>query len=195
MKIALNLSVSASPRERYALAWAGPVALVALAGLVYLLSSGVSSYRDYRNFHRSLAELQELEGRLRYREAQLRQELNRPQSKEVYRQAQFINSLIDKKHFSLTDLAVKVSKFLPAQVRLMGLSLSHQPEGPLVRFTVAGNSQEAVEDFLGSLEDSPDFKDVAILNQGLEQPDNPAGTVNVTCSARYLGEGVGREGQ
>ncbi|HZP00123.1 MAG TPA: hypothetical protein VFD30_07505 [Terriglobia bacterium] len=191
MRIALNLSISAGPRERYALAWAAPVSLLAAAALVYILVTLVGGVRNYRHYHRALAELQDQERQLTFRETKARQELSRPQSREVVRQAQFINTLIDRRHFSLTALAMKVGKLLPTDVRLAGLSVAQQSEGPLVRFTVSGKGEEAVEDFLTNLEDSPEFRDVTVLNQGLEQPGNAAGTVNVTCSAYYVGEELG----
>ncbi len=191
MRIALNLSISAGRRERYALAWAGPLSLLAVAALIYISIDLVGTVRDYRQYHRAATELQDQERQLSFREAKIRQELARPQSKELLRQAQFINTLIDRRHFSLTALAMKVGKLLPPDVRLVGLALSHQSEGPLVRFMVTGKGEEAVEDFLTNLEDSPEFRDVTVLNQGLEQPGNEAGTVTVTCSAYYVGEELG----
>lgn len=193
MQVALNLSISTGPRERYAWAWAVPLSLSAAAALIYISMVLVGGLKNYRNYHRTLVGLQDQERQLNFREAKTRLELNRPQSKEVYRQAQFINTLIDRKHFSLTALAVRVGKLLPPQVRLTGLGVAQQPEGPLVRFTVSGNGEEAVEDFLGNLEDSPEFSDVSILNQALEQPGNPAGPVAVTCSAHYIGVEVGEK--
>ncbi len=195
MKIALNLSISAGLRERYGLAWSGPLSLLAMAALIYISADLVGTLRDYRQYHRAVAELQDQERQLSFREGKIHQELARPQSKELLRQAQFINALIDRRHFSLTALAMKVGKLLPPDVRLAGLALSHQPEGPLVRFMVSGKGEEAVEDFLTNLEDSPEFRDVTVLSQGLEQPGNEAGAVTVTCSAYYVGEELGAKSE
>src|SRR3974390_2817097 len=104
MNISVNLSISAGPRERYALAWALPVTLLAAAALVYIVFSLAGSLKDYRRYHRELSDLQDQERQLNVREVKIRQELTRPQSREVLRQAQFINTLIDRRHFSLTAL-------------------------------------------------------------------------------------------
>ena len=187
MKLTLNLSTSPSPRERYALAWAVPTTVIALAGLVLLSLLAVRNFREYRSVHRSVLESEQTEARLRTQEMALRRDLEQPQLQEVYRQVQFVNALIDQKQFSLTELTEKVSKLLPGDVRLTGLALSRAAKDPVVRFTVAGNDEEAVETFLSRLEDSADFADVAILNQGFAQEGAGGGPVNITCVARYVG--------
>lgn len=187
MKLTLNLSTAPSRHERYALAWAVPTAVVALAGLVLLTLHAVRNFREYRAVHRQLRETEQIEARLRSQEMTLRHELEQPQLREVYRQVQFVNSLIEQKRFSLTQLTEKVSKLLPGEVRLTGLALSRTEQDPVVRFTVAGNSEEAVETFLSNLEDSADFAEVAILNQGFAQQGAGQGPVTIACAARYVG--------
>jgi len=187
MKLTLNLSTSPSPRERYALAWAVPTAVIALAGLVLLSLLAVRNFREYRSVHRSVLESEQAEARLRSQEMALRRDLEQPQLRQVYRQVQFVNALIDQKQFSLTELTEKVSKLLPGDVRLTGLALSRAARDPVVRFTVAGNDEEAVETFLSRLEDSADFADVAILNQGFAQEGAGHGPVTIACAARYVG--------
>ena len=186
MRIALNLSITAGPRERFALAWAIPATLVGLAGLLFVLNSTARVFRDYRTVHKSLAERLEQENRLRSREEALRKGLEQPQVRDVLHQVQFVNTLIEKKQISLTELASKVTELLPAQVRLTGLALAPQGDNLVVRFGVAGRDEEAVETFLSNLEDSPDFKDVAITSQGFVGEGGGSEGVTVACSARYL---------
>jgi hypothetical protein len=187
MKLALNLATAPSPHERYALAWAVPTAVVALAGLVMLSLLAGRNFREYRRVRQSVMEAERAEAGLRSRELELRRELEQPQLRQVYRQVQFVNSLIDQKRFSVTELTGKVSKLLPGQVRLTGLALSRAQEDPVVRFTVAGNSEEAVELFLSNLEDSPDFAAVTIISQGFAQEGAGQGPVTIACAARYVG--------
>jgi hypothetical protein len=187
MKITLNLATPPSPHERYGLAWAIPTVVVALVGMGLLAFFAQRNYRDYRTVHRSVLEMQQREAELRSRELSLRRELERPQFREVYRQAQFVNALIDQRRFSLTELTQKVSNLLPGEVRLTGLVLPQGGKEPVVRFAVVGNSEEAIEAFLSNLEDSSDFGDVAILDQGFAQESGTQGSVTVVCMARYLG--------
>jgi Tfp pilus assembly protein PilN len=187
MKITLNLATPPSPHERYGLAWAIPTVFVALVGMGLLAFFARRNYRDYRAVHRSVLEMQQREAELRSRESSLRRELEQPQFREVYRQANFVNALIDQKQFSLTELMQKVSNLLPGEARLTSLVLPQGGKEPVVRFAVVGNSEEAIEAFLSNLEDSSDFADVAILNQGFAQESGTEGSVAVVCMARYLG--------
>ena len=187
MKITLNLSSAPSPRERYALAWAVPVGLAALVVLVLLLSSSLTSWRNYRKYDGALSEAESQEARLIQRQAALERELSRPELGAIYRDTQFINSLIERRQFSVAELTQKVTKLLPVSVHLLGLALSHQEHERVVRFTVAGDKQEGVETFLANLEDSADFDQVQILNQGEEQTEAGGTLVVLTCSARYAG--------
>jgi Tfp pilus assembly protein PilN len=190
MKITLNLSIAPSPREQYALAWAIPTGALAAVGMMLLSLLAVRNFREYRSAHRSLAELQQVETKMREHEAALKKELERPQLDTMYRQAQFVNVVISQKQSSLVELAQKVSKLLPGQARLDSLSLTHAEKHPTVRLSVAGNSEEDIETFLGNLEDSTDFADVAVVSQGVAQ-ENPEGggqePVTVVCTARYVG--------
>lgn len=187
MKLTLNLATPPSPHERYGLAWAIPTVVVALVGMGLLAFFARRNFRDYRTVHRSVLDMQQRQAELRSREMLLRRELEQPQSREVYRQAQFVNALVDQKQFSLTELTQKVSKLLPGEVRLTGLALPQGGKQPVVRFAVVGNSEEAIEAFLSNLEDSPDFAEVAILNHGFEQESDIQSSVTVVCLARYLG--------
>ena len=187
MKITLNLSNAPSPRERYALAWAVPVGLVALVGLGFLLSSSLTNWRNYRKYHGALAEAENQERQLRQRQITLERELSRPEFSDIYRDTQFINSLIERRRFSVAELARKVTKLMPVAVHLVGLALSHQEKEPVVRFTIVGNTQESIETFLMNIEDSASFQQVAILSQGWEQTEAGSTQVVLTCSAHYAG--------
>jgi hypothetical protein len=193
MKIALNLSTAPSPSERYGLAWAIPALVVGLAGLVFLSTLGVRAFREYRTVHQSLLALQQTEAQLHHRETALRREFEKPEIREVFRQVRFVNSLIDKKQFSLSDLVQEVSKLLPAEVRLEGMALGDSGNDRVVRFALVGNDEQAAETFLSNLEDSPDFSDVAILNQGYAQEGATGGAVTIACTARYLGGQAGAD--
>jgi hypothetical protein len=185
MKVTLNLSTTPGLRERWALAWAIPATLVGLAGLLFVLTSTARAFRDYRTVHKSLRERLEQENRLSSREAALRKELEQPQVREVLHQVQVVNALIEKKQISLIDLVGKVTELLPGQARLTGLALVPQGDNLLVRFAVGGRDEEEVETFLSKLEDSPDFKDVAVISQG-EGERAGSDPVTVSCSARYV---------
>jgi len=186
MKIDLNLAVAPSPRERYALTWAVPTAVVGLVALVLLSLSALRTYREYRKVHGAVEELRAQESKSRQREADLRRELERPQLREVFQSVRFVNNLIDEKQFTVTELVERVAKLLPPQARLAGLAMGESGGQPVVRIAVAGKSEEALEKFLSNLENSDNFGEVAIISQGFAPEGSEGEPVRLACTARYL---------
>ncbi len=186
MKVALNLAIPPSARERYALYWAIPATLLGVTGLAFLLLFTVRSFREYRAVQKSVAEYQERENALRAQEMALRRQLEEPESRRLLDDVQFVNALIEKKRFSLTDLAADITDLIPDEVRLTGLALAPEGQELAVRFVITGKSEEAIERFLSNLEDSPHFKDVAIINQGFEEAGAASELENIACTAHYL---------
>jgi Tfp pilus assembly protein PilN len=186
MKVVLNLAIPPSARERYALYWAIPATLLGVTGLAFLLLFTVRSFREYRAVQKSVAEQQGRENTLRAQEMALRKQLEEPQSRRLLDDAQFVNALIEKKRVSLTGLATDITDLMPDEVRLTGLALAPEGQELAVRFVITGKSEEAIERFLSDLEDSPHFKDVAIVNQGFEQTGAASELENIACTAHYL---------
>jgi Tfp pilus assembly protein PilN len=190
MRIELNLAVHQSAHERYALYWAAPVALGALIGLAYLAASALRTIREYNRVRRSVVECQAQQDLLRAREMAALRRLQQPQFQRVLRQASYVNSLIDQRQLSFTGLTAKLTRLLPADVRLTTLSLSQGSEGPSVRMTIESSNQEKVIAFVENLEKSPDFSDPVISSEdpGLETGQGASGGVaRVICTARYAG--------
>jgi Tfp pilus assembly protein PilN len=186
MKVVLNLAIPPSARERYALYWAIPATLLGVAGLAFLLLFTVRSFREYKGVQKSIAEQQGRENTLRAQEMALRKQLEEPESRRLLDDVQFVNDLIEKKRVSLSSLATDITDLMPDEVRLTGLALVPEGQELAVRFVITGKSEEAVERFLSDLEDSPHFKDVAIVNQGFEQTGAASELENIACTAHYL---------
>jgi hypothetical protein len=51
---------------------------------------------------------------------------------------------------------------------------------------ITGKNAGAIETFLSNLEDSPSFKDVAIINEGFEEAGTVSELENIACTAHYL---------
>jgi len=190
MRVTLNLAIPPSARERYALLWAIPATLLGIAGLVLIILFSVRAYRQYTVVHASVVRYQDRDNALRAQEMALRRVLEEPASRRLLNDVQFINALIKAKQVSLTSLAADITKLIPDDVRLGSLSM--QPDGRelAVHFVITGKNAEAIERFLSDLEDSPHFKDVAIINEGLEETGANTELENIACTAHYVaGEG------
>jgi hypothetical protein len=187
MKISLNLAHVPSRRERYALACAIPVAVLGTAGLVVLSMLAVRNVREYRRVQEDTSRLEAKSRTLVQHEEALRKDLDQPQSRTIFREAQFVNSLLEAKKLSAAELTWKVSKLMPSTVRLSSFSLKLVKDQPEVAFEIEARDAKAVEAFLTALEDSPDFQDVAMTNQGFQEAGTEGEPVTIRCTARYVG--------
>ena len=186
MRVVLNLAIPPSAHERYALFWAVPASLLGMAGLAFLLSASVRSYREYKTAQKSVAEYQQRENSLRVQEMELRRQLEEPQSRRFLADVQFVNALIEEKRVSLTGLTADITGLIPDGVRLSALSMAPDGQQLGIRFVITAKNEQAVEDFLSGLEDSPHFKDVAITNEGFEEAGTSSELENIACTAHYV---------
>jgi hypothetical protein len=190
MKISLNLATLSSPRERYAIFWAVPLALIGAVGLVALGYAALFNFGEYHKIQKSLEQLVQQEQDLTSREKALQKDLDQPKEHEVFQKAHFVNNLIEQRQLTMTRLTQKVSKLLPSTVRLTALGITRPKDGVVVRFSVVGRDEEGVETFMGNLEDSPDFEDMTVTNQKFQQAASATEQVGITCTARYVGDGA-----
>lgn len=188
MKITLNLGTPSSARERYALAWAIPVAVLGVAGLVVLSVVAAGDYKAYGRVASSVTAVEREEAQVRGRERALREELDSPRLRGVYRNTRFINGVIERRQFSIVQLVDKVTKLLNDDVCLDSLGLSVEKKDQVLRMALSADNEEALEKFVVNLEDSRDFADVTIVSQGLAQGGaDEEGLATVACTARYVG--------
>jgi len=190
MKTSLNLALPASARERYALTWSLPVGAVGLIVLVLLGASAISDFRSLRRARTALDKVRQEEAQTRAQEAALRQELERPQLREIYRYSRLINGVIGKREFSTLQLMEKMTALLPGDTRLDGLGMDLESPDRMLRLAVSAEQEESLEKFLVNLEDSPDFADVSVISHGLPaEGDSGAELATAACMVRYVGGG------
>lgn len=186
MKITLNFAAAESPLNHNVLAWAIPATIVGLAGLLWLGMLLTHGLNQYNGIQQQAAVYQQHENQLRRREVTLQQQLESPKYKGLMGDVKFMNSLIDRRRLSLSEIVKEVAHILPDDAHLTKLELLTDQKHLVVRFSMTAKSEEALETFMGGLEDSPDFQDVTIANQGFQEAGEDPGQVKVTCIATYL---------
>jgi hypothetical protein len=187
MKVYFNLAVAHDRHERYALAWVFPTLAVAVLVLVWLSFTSIRNLRRAHRAEQSLAHIQSQEAAIDSKEAGLKEQIDRPEYTKMIEKTEFVNQLISRRQFSLTDLTFKVSKLLPPSTRLNGLALaSASAPKPEVQFAVMGKDEESIETFLNNLEGSSDFSDVIIKSQGFRGGGGGGPQeIALVCTARY----------
>lgn len=187
MKISVNLAAHSSPGERYALAWALPLALFGALGFVFLVRSVVYNFNQYHKVERNLDAVVLKNKAMSDMEAALRKDLDLPEQKAQFQKAHFVNGLIDKKQFSLPELTRQVSKLIPASARVLSLSANRPKADILIRVSVVAQDEEELEKFIENIEEAPEFADLNISNQSQATAKLMPGMVGIVCTARYLG--------
>jgi hypothetical protein len=186
MRILLNLAVPPSAHERYALFWAVPATLLGIAGLAFIMVLSLRSHREFKVVQKSVAEYQERDDALRAQEMALRRKLEEPEIRRLLSDVQFVNALIEQKQVTLTGVAAHITELIPGDVRLSALAMAPEGQELALRFVITGKNAQAIERFLSNLEDSPHFKDVAIINEGFEESGASSELENIACTAHYL---------
>jgi len=182
----LNLAIPPSAHERYALWWAVPATLLGIGGLAFILVFSLRSYRAFKAVQKSFVELQYRDNAVGVRELALRRQLDDRESRRVLDDVKFVNDLIEQKRVSLTGLAADITELIPDNVRLSALAMAPDGQEMALRFVITAKDATAVERFLSNLEDSPHFKDVAIINEGFEEASTTSELENIACTAHYL---------
>ena len=163
---------------------------VALLVLVWLAFSAIHGVRRSHQLQRSLDQLRSQEAAMTSKEAGLRQKIDRPEFRSMIQKTEFVNQVISRRQFSLTDLTFKVSKLLPPSTRLSGMALaSAVAPNPEVQFAVMGKDEESIETFLSNLEGSSDFSDIVIKSQGFQGGGGGGPKeIALVCTAKYAAE-------
>ncbi len=191
MKVNVNLARAQGFRQRHLIAWSLPTLAVAVLLMLRMLVGAETDWSQYRAVRASADKEGARQMDLLTREAALHRKLDEPDNRALLNEVRFINNLIEERRLSFGELADKVAALLPPQARLAGLSMPDATGDPLVHFAVEGAGEEPVETFLANLENSPDFRDLVITNQGFEEQNSGGGgggaPVSITCNAQYIG--------
>ena len=187
MKIRFNLANPPSFRDRYAFILAVPALSIGLLVIALFGRYASKEYSEYAELGKALQQLQSRRAELADRARDLQNALRQPEAQGTLREAQFVNTLIERKRLSLADLTLQLAALLPTEVRLSNLMLVRAGNESDLRFQVAGKSEEALLSFMKNLQDSPEFADPSFTSEGFEQQGPGAGEITIICQTRYLG--------
>ncbi len=167
----VNINLASQPYQdvrRFVVRWSLLIALVGLVtvGLVYATVVSVLAWRS------SNAQKNELRAQIAQREqitAQAQAFLNRPENRTTRDQSQFINALIARKAFSWTEILSDLEHLLPPGLQVMNIRPEINEQSQLQIHIVVGGSRERAIDLVRRLEESPHFRDAAMVNETTSQ--------------------------
>lgn len=119
---------------------------------------------------------------LRAHAVQVKQQIDTKQLDAIAVAAREANAVIGQRLFSWTDLLNQLETTLPDQVRITSMRPRVEQDGSIsVIMSATGRSVEDIEQFMDSLENTPEFDNVLMG----DEVTNDEGLVQVTLQGRY----------
>jgi len=110
--------------------------------------------------------------------------LNQPQNREIASQSAFLNGLIARRSFSLTQLFMELERIMPARLHVTSiaptLNRSNQIE---IHMLVGGDAREQALELVRRLEDSSSFRQPELRSETVQ---NSPGTQNLPGADRVV---------
>ena len=187
-----RINLAAQPYEnvrRFWLLWGVAVAAMVLmtAGLVYAAMHG---FRESHRVQRLVAQEQDHLAQLDQQEKKDLDLLNSPQNRDVRLKSQFLNSLLERKGFSWTQIFSDLEKVMPDRLHVLSISPTVNSDGQIeLRMMVAGESRMKAIELVQNMEKSRPFRDAYVLSEtnAKSNESRTAGdTVQFQISAIYL---------
>lgn len=186
MKIRLNLATTPLENNRqFVLA----SMLIGLLGLGLLGWLGRETYRGWRESRELRVERAELEAKLNALQQQrreLEQFFKRPDTRRITEKAAYLNSLIEQRSFSWTQLFMDLERLLPAGVRVVSIAPQLAEGRVEVRLVIGATSDEAKLKFLQTLDQSGEFQRYHLLSETRPAQGRGTDQVQVELVAWYV---------
>jgi hypothetical protein len=96
--------------------------------------------------------------------------LNQPQNREVANQSAFLNGLIARRSFSLTQLFMELERIMPARLHVTSIAPTLTKNNQIeIHMMVGGDAREQALELVRRLEDSPSFRQPELRSETLAQ--------------------------
>jgi Tfp pilus assembly protein PilN len=176
MIVGLNLATKPLVSHRRFLV--GSALLGIFAGILFLYLSWHfytlrKSDEDYRA---KLGKIQQEMDRLQQQRNELERFYARDENHNLQDRAKFIGSVIEARSFNWTKMFMDLEHTLPPGVHVLKIEPKLENGSALVKFIVAGSSQESKVKLLKAFEDSSSFTHVELTAEGLPKQGNTATT-------------------
>lgn len=143
--------------------------------LLALLTVGLCWYTFHawhqsRNARVQAAQVQSEIDKLDRQRAEAVALLNQPQNREVVSQSTFLNGLIARRSFSLTQLFMELERIMPARMHVTSITPTLNKDNQIeIHMVVGGDSREQALELVRRLEDSSSFRQPQLRSETMTQ--------------------------
>lgn len=183
MKTNFNLATKPLENNRRFVAGSSALGVIAVLAMVFLSLHAIHARRANREMRMEVDHLREqVRISLRQQES-LRNAFKSPQAIEALKRSAFLNGLIEARTFPWTKMFADLEQILPAGVRVISISPQMDKDGKVkVQLSVGAANDEQKIKFLNSIDSSPVFSDVHVMQESYPQKVLDGGTDRVLLS-------------
>jgi type IV pilus assembly protein PilN len=185
MKVRLNLATSPLESNRRFAVGATVIGAVGLLGLFLLSWNAFSVWRSERVFRARQAALENEIAALQQQRQSLAGFFDQPDTVRRRQRAAYLNALIQQRAFPWIKIFMDLEKILPEGVRVVSIEPKLAGDNVQLRFTVGALTDESKLKFLKTLETSPEFSHIQLLNESNAARPDQGDRVVLELQAQY----------
>ena len=185
----LDVNLATHPYEdsrQFWIRWGTGVALIAILTLALVTQTAISWVYASHDRH-MISEIKASIAKRDQEKMQAEAFLNKAENRVIRDRSQFLNTLIERKAFSWTQVFQDLEGVMPARLHVVSIHPElGEDNGLRIKLMVAGESRDRALDLVKKMEESPRFRQpkVEVENAGTSQ--TPGDNVQFTISAVYL---------
>jgi type IV pilus assembly protein PilN len=172
MKVRLNLATTPLQSHRRFTAGALALGFLALLGLVLLSARAYTEWRVDRASRARQAQIQSQIEALQQQREVLTTFFDNPETVKRRQRAAYLNALIQQRAFPWIQIFMDLERILPEGVRVISIEPKLAGDNLQLKLVIGALTDESKLKFLKSLETSPEFSHIQLLDEsGANRPD------------------------
>jgi type IV pilus assembly protein PilN len=177
MKVRLNLATSPLESKRRFTVGSSTIGFLALVGFLLLSRQAYSVWSSDKEFRTRQATIEEQIKSLQRQRQTLSSFFNQPETVKRRQRAAYLNALIQQRAFPWIKIFMDLERILPEGVRVVSIEPKLAGDMVQLKFIVGAATDEGKLKFLKTLEASPEFSRIQLLNES--HPNRPDQTDRV----------------
>ena len=185
MKVRLNLATSPLESNRRFTVGASAIGFLALLGLLLLSRQAYSVWSSDKEFRTRQGAIEgQIESLQRQRQT-LASFFEQPETVKRRQRAAYLNALIQQRAFPWIKIFMDLERILPEGVRVVSIEPKLASDTVQLKFVVGAATDEGKLKFLKTLETSPEFSRIQLLNESRPNRPDQTDRVVLELQAQY----------
>jgi len=185
MKVRLNLATSPLESKRRFAVSSSVVGSLATLGLLLLSWHAYSVWRSDKVFRARQSAIESQIAALQQQRQALASFFDQPETVKRRQRAAYLNALIQQRAFPWIKIFMDLESILPEGVRVVSIEPKLSGDNVQLRFTVGALTDEGKLKFLKTLETSPEFSHIQLLNESNATRADQSDRVVLELQAQY----------